>query len=133
MAEEIRKLAEQVLYSSKNIHTLVETVTTNTNEVSYNTEKVSEKIQVQANSIEDTIDSFKNILGEVEKITPEVKEVSQKLNMTMDKKILFLIMWEQYLIYLKNFQHLQKRLLRPWNNKLLLQKKYPLLRRSLQN
>ncbi|NFC54079.1 methyl-accepting chemotaxis protein [Clostridium botulinum] len=86
VAEEIRKLAEQVLYSSKNIHTLVETVTTNTNEVSYNTEKVSEKIQVQANSIEDTIDSFKNILGEVEKITPEVKEVSQKLNMTMDKK-----------------------------------------------
>ncbi len=39
VAEEIRKLAEQVLYSSKNIHTLVETVTTNTNEVSYNTEK----------------------------------------------------------------------------------------------
>ncbi len=62
VAEEIRKLAEQVLYSSKNIHTLVETVTTNTNEVSYNTEKVSEKIQVQANSIEDTIDSFKKYI-----------------------------------------------------------------------
>ncbi|WP_409069982.1 methyl-accepting chemotaxis protein [Clostridium sp. FAM 1755] len=86
VAEEIRKLAEQVLYSSKNIHTLVESVTNNTCEVSNTTEKVSEKIQVQADSIEDTMSSFKNILGEVEKVTFQVEEVSKKLNMTMDEK-----------------------------------------------
>lgn len=86
VAEEIQKLAEQVLYSSKNIHSLVETVTNNTKQVSYTTQNVSEKIQVQAKSIEDTMDSFKNILQEVEKITPHIEEVSEKLNITTTRK-----------------------------------------------
>ncbi|EJO5346662.1 HAMP domain-containing protein [Clostridium botulinum] len=86
VAEEIRKLAEQVLSSSKNIHTLVETVTTNTYDVSNTTKEVSEKIQVQADSIEDSMGSFKSILGEMEKVTPQVEDLSKKLNITTNKK-----------------------------------------------
>lgn len=86
VAEEIRKLAEQVLDSSKSIAALVNTVTQETREVSETAESVTDKMGSQNETVKKTVLSFKGIISQVEKIVTEVDEVNGALAGAMDSK-----------------------------------------------
>ncbi|MFD3158427.1 methyl-accepting chemotaxis protein [Haloimpatiens sp. FM7330] len=86
VAEEIRKLAEQVLESSKNINSLVNFVTSDTEEVAKTTQGLRDKINVQTESIQNTATSFENILHEVEGTVPRIDGVYKALDSNIDKK-----------------------------------------------
>ncbi|MDW8800846.1 methyl-accepting chemotaxis protein [Clostridium sp. A1-XYC3] len=86
VADEIRKLAEQVLDSSKSINTIVSTITSNTKELSKTSEVASNFIVGQGEIVENTIDALKEILLETEKIVPQVKSVNETLNSTVESK-----------------------------------------------
>lgn len=86
VADEIRKLAEQVLDSSKNINAIVATVTNNTKELSKTSEIASGFIVGQSKIVENTVGSLKEILEETEKIVPQIKSVHEMLNTTVKSK-----------------------------------------------
>lgn len=86
VADEIRKLAEQVLESSKGISGLVEQVTTDTKDVHDTTNTVSAKVGVQIETVNNTVLSFKNILNIVSEIGPDIDEVEKKLIDTVKSK-----------------------------------------------
>lgn len=86
VADEIRKLAEQVLESSKGISSLVEQVTSETKDVHITTNTVSDKVGVQIETVNNTVLSFKNILGIVSEIGPDIDEVEKKLIDTVKSK-----------------------------------------------
>lgn len=86
VADEIRKLAEQVLDSSKNINTIVDTVTNNTKELSKTSEIASGFIIGQDKIVENTVSSLKEILQETEKIVPQINSVHEALNTTVKSK-----------------------------------------------
>ncbi|MCY6484482.1 methyl-accepting chemotaxis protein [Clostridium aestuarii] len=86
VAEEIRKLAEQVLESSKSITELVETIVDNTKEVSETTELVSEKMTTEITVVDKTVISFKHIVGQVEEILPYIKNVYEAVDNSIKEK-----------------------------------------------
>lgn len=86
VSEEIRKLAEQVLQSSKDIANLVKEITLETKDVYHSAQSVSSKIDRQMMSLEDTVTSFQGIISEVEKIDPKIKESYTALENTITSK-----------------------------------------------
>lgn len=86
VAEEIRKLAEQVLESSKSINNIINIVSNNTQDVSNTTKEVSIKIDEQVKAAKVTEEVLGNILEEIEKIFPQVKNVYEALNNSVEEK-----------------------------------------------
>ncbi|QGU94278.1 HAMP domain-containing protein [Clostridium bovifaecis] len=86
VAEEIRKLAEQVLQSSKSITDLVQTVMMNTKEVSETTDLVSDKMRTEMKTVDGTVVSIKNILNEIEAIMPHIDKVYDAVDRSMEEK-----------------------------------------------
>lgn len=86
VADEIRKLAEQVMESSKSINELIHTVKTGTEGVSSNTELLSGKIQDQILILSDTELAFKEIQSEVEESIKGMKESYELIEGSVIKK-----------------------------------------------
>lgn len=86
VAEEIRKLAEQVLISSKSINDIISTVSNSSEEVSRTSNEISEKMDKQFNVIENTVTSFNEILNEVHGVIPQVKNVCDLIRNTVEEK-----------------------------------------------
>jgi methyl-accepting chemotaxis protein len=86
VADEIRKLAEQVLDSSKGIVTLVNTITVEAREVSSTTNAVSDKMSHQIREVEAAVGSFKDISQEIEGIVPSIREVNNTLAGVLEAK-----------------------------------------------
>ncbi|WP_186431592.1 methyl-accepting chemotaxis protein [Clostridium sp. BSD9I1] len=89
VADEIRKLAEQSKVSSKNINSLINGISSETNVMVKNTGNMEEELTSQVNMINVTINSFKNILKAVEEVIPEIEAVnSTALNINEEKDII---------------------------------------------
>ncbi|MPM79225.1 Methyl-accepting chemotaxis protein McpC [bioreactor metagenome] len=89
VADEIRKLAEQSKVSSKNINSLIDGISNETNVMVKNTGNMEEELTSQVNIINVTINSFKNILKAVEEVIPEIEAVnSTALNINEEKDII---------------------------------------------
>ncbi|MBE6067057.1 MAG: methyl-accepting chemotaxis protein [Clostridium lundense] len=89
VADEIRKLAEQSKVSSKNINSLIDGISSETNVMVKNTGNMEEELTSQVNIINVTINSFKNILKAVEEVIPEIEAVnSTALNINEEKDII---------------------------------------------
>lgn len=86
VADEIRKLANQVLESSKSIDKLIFNVKNETKEVSSTSRLVSEDMQSQLKELEDAIASFRGILSEVSEIVPHIKNVEGTLEKSVNEK-----------------------------------------------
>ena len=86
VAEEIRKLAEQVLESSKGIAHLVNKITVEAKDVSETAQSVSSKMSNQTEDVEDTVISFKDIIKEVNNIVPQIDAVNENLNKALQSK-----------------------------------------------
>lgn len=79
VAQEIQKLAEQVVDSSKSINGIVEDITYNIEGVSNTSEDITQKIDNQFSEIESTMSAFLYIQAEVHKSAPEIKDILKKL------------------------------------------------------
>lgn len=86
VADEIRKLAEQVLDSSKGIVTLVDNIGLEAKDVYKTAETVQSKMSNQFEDVEQTVEAFKGIIKEIEDIAPKIKEVNDTLNEVMQEK-----------------------------------------------
>lgn len=86
VADEIRKLAEQVLESSKSITELVQTIMANTKEVSQTTELVSNKIKTEMQTVGATVESFKHIVNQVEETLPHIENVYTAVDKSIEEK-----------------------------------------------
>lgn len=85
VADEIKKLAEQVMLSSRNINNIVSIVANSVNEVSKTASTISDKMNKQLNVVEDTVLSFKIILEEVDNNIPEIQNVCSSLRNTVEE------------------------------------------------
>jgi methyl-accepting chemotaxis protein len=79
VADEIRKLAEQVMDSSKSINQIVAGVLSSIQGVSKTTQNISGKMDKQINIVDNTMVAFKNIQSEVHKTTPQFKNIFDAL------------------------------------------------------
>lgn len=86
VAEEIRKLAEQVLDSSKSITELVKMIMDNTKEVYKTTELVSDKMKTEMKNVDTTVESFHNIVEEVEKAIPYIENAYSAVDKSISEK-----------------------------------------------
>ncbi len=86
VAEEIRKLAEQVLNSSKDIKEVVEKVTSETEEVSSTSNTVLEKVKNETISVEGAVKAFKDILEEISDVNPHMEDLFQSIKKTLDTR-----------------------------------------------
>lgn len=86
VADEIRKLAEQVLVASKNINKIVNDVTKNVDRVSGSSSFISEKMDRQLNIINETVASFKIIMNEVNNTLPQIENVCKSIKNTVLEK-----------------------------------------------
>lgn len=84
VAEEIRKLAEEVLKSSKSITQLINEVMKETTEVSNTTELVTKIVEESKNDIVDVTTSFKGVIEKVNDIPREINKVRVVLQGTME-------------------------------------------------
>ena len=84
VAEEIRKLAEEVLKSSKSITQLINTVMEENKDVFSTTELVTKIVEESKNDIGDVTTSFKGIIEKVNDIPREIDKVSVVLQGTME-------------------------------------------------
>lgn len=83
VAEEIRKLAEEVLKSSKSITQLINAVMKENKEVFNTTELVTKIVEESKNDIGDVTTSFKEVIEKVNDIPREIDKVSVVLQGTM--------------------------------------------------
>jgi methyl-accepting chemotaxis protein len=79
VADEIRKLAEQVMESSKSINKIITGILLSIQGVANTTDNLSSKMDNQINMVDKTMVAFKNIQSEVNKTTPQLKSISQSL------------------------------------------------------
>lgn len=86
VADEIRKLAEQVLTSSKSINKLIELVGASTTKVADLTTVLSDKLDNQVNLIGGTVESFTNIQKELNSTMPQIEEAYKALNNSVEEK-----------------------------------------------
>lgn len=86
VADEIRKLAEQVMDSSKSINSLIEAVKSSTDNVTTNTGLISEKINTQVVILENTVLSFNDIEKEVDNSLVQMKEAYELIENTVKEK-----------------------------------------------
>ncbi|AVK49362.1 chemotaxis protein [Clostridium sp. MF28] len=84
VAEEIRKLAEEVLNSSKSITQLINTVTKETKDVSDTTEFVTKIAEESRNEVYNVTNSLKGIIEKVNGIPKEINKVRLVLKGTMN-------------------------------------------------
>lgn len=84
VAEEIRKLAEEVLNSSKNITELINTVMKETHEVSSTTELVTQIVEDSRVNINNVTTSFKGVIIKVNNIPSDIDKVHMILKETMN-------------------------------------------------
>jgi methyl-accepting chemotaxis protein len=83
VADEIRKLAVEVLTSSKNITELVNTVMKETQDVSGTTEIAAKRVEEIKEDVEAAITSFKDVIDKVNNIPKEINVVNEVLQGTM--------------------------------------------------
>lgn len=83
VAEEIKKLAEEVLTSSKHITQLVSNVMKETHDVSDTTELATKIVEKSKGNVEDAIISFKGVIDKVNNIPKEIGVVYEVLQGTM--------------------------------------------------
>jgi methyl-accepting chemotaxis protein len=83
VADEIKKLAEQVMQSSSNI---ISIVANSVNGVSKTATNISNKMNKQLDVVEDTVLSFEVILKEVGDNIPEIQNVCTALRSTVEDK-----------------------------------------------
>lgn len=86
VADEIGKLAEEVIQSSKGISSLVSNITEATKDVSKTSKGVENKMENQVDVINATVASFKGILEEVDATLPYVDEANDTINKSLDEK-----------------------------------------------
>jgi len=79
VAEEIKKLAEKVIESSKSINGLIEAMKNNVYAVTQNSHQISSKVDFQKSHIKETVNSFNNIRVEVDKSINEIDLLSNSL------------------------------------------------------
>ncbi|EHI97363.1 methyl-accepting chemotaxis sensory transducer [Clostridium sp. DL-VIII] len=84
VAEEIRKLAEEVLNSSKSITKLINTVMKETHEVSSTTELVTQIVEDSRANINNVTTSFKGVISKVNNIPSDINKVHMVLKETMN-------------------------------------------------
>ncbi|MCB2290157.1 methyl-accepting chemotaxis protein [Clostridium sp. CS001] len=84
VADEIRKLAEEVLTSSKNITELVNRVMQETQDVSGTTEIAAKSVEEIKEDVEVVITSFKDVIDKVNNIPKEINVVHEVLQGTME-------------------------------------------------
>ena len=86
VAEEIRKLAEQVMRSSKNINDIVDNITRNTKSVVGDTETITQKLDLQREVVGKTVEALNNIKEEVNSTAAEIHKAAEVLkNLASDK------------------------------------------------
>lgn len=83
VAEEIRKLAEEVLNSSKSITELIDTVTKETEGVSNTTNHVAKIVEESRNGVNNVTNSSKRTVKKVNEISKEINKVRLILKGTM--------------------------------------------------
>jgi methyl-accepting chemotaxis protein len=83
VADEIRKLAEEVLTSSKSITELINTVMRETNDVSNTTELVTKIVEESKSDINSVTTSFEGIISKVNNIPSDINNVHIVLQGTM--------------------------------------------------
>lgn len=83
VAEEIRKLAEEVLKSSKSINKLINTVMKETDDVFNTTELVTKIVEESKNDIDNVTISFREVIEKVNNIPREIDKVRVVLQGTM--------------------------------------------------
>lgn len=86
VANEIKKLAEQVLQSSKGISDMVASIMTETKEVANSTSSVSDKMEIQMEEVKEAVTSLTEITAEVENIVPQIKNVYSALDNSVKVK-----------------------------------------------
>lgn len=86
VANEIKKLAEQVLQSSKGISDMVAAIMTETKEVANSTDSVSDKMEIQMEEVKEAVISLTEITTEVENIVPQIKNVYSALDNSVKVK-----------------------------------------------
>lgn len=80
VADEIRKLAEQVMDSSKSINQIIAGVLSSIQGVASTTQNISGKMDKQISIVDGTMFAFKNIQSEVHKTTPQFKNIFEAMN-----------------------------------------------------
>ncbi len=79
VADEIRKLAEQVMDSSKSINHIIAGVLSSVQGVASTTQNISNKMDKQIDIVDNTMVAFKNIQSEVNKTTPQFKNILEAI------------------------------------------------------
>lgn len=79
VADEIRKLAEQVMKSSKNINYIINDITKNAKSVVNDTKSISSKMELQKTIAEETVYSLDQINDEVDTTLHNMKDVISSL------------------------------------------------------
>ncbi|MCX7950716.1 MAG: methyl-accepting chemotaxis protein [Clostridiales bacterium] len=75
VADEVRKLAEQTLVSSKNIHEIIESVSSENKVVVDSSNKMTKMIEEQIQNNKTTTDIFKNIIVTIEGLTQNINNL----------------------------------------------------------
>ena len=86
VAGEIKKLAEEVLTSAKNITDLVNKVMKETKDVSETTDLATNIVEVSKENIEKSVDAFKDVITKVSDIPVKINEVNEVLQKTVKGK-----------------------------------------------
>ncbi|MDP4091312.1 MAG: methyl-accepting chemotaxis protein [Bacillota bacterium] len=86
VADEIRKLAEQVMESSKSINSLIQIVRSSSEDVTSHTRGISDKINGQVAILEGTVSSFKDIQEEVNKSLLQMDDTYKLIEGTVKEK-----------------------------------------------
>lgn len=90
VAEEIRKLAEKVMDSSKSTSEIITDILSGIEEVSGTTENISVKMAKQKDITDNTLAVFKNIQSEAHKTVPQYKNISEYLKGIVSEEKLIL-------------------------------------------
>ena len=86
VAEEVRKLAEQVLVSSKSINGFMEVVKNSTNQVSATAKSIGIKMNSQEGLIAETVASFKTIQSEADNKIVQSEEAYEEVKNAVKEK-----------------------------------------------
>lgn len=86
VADEIRKLSEQVMSSSRSIGKLVAAITASASEVTCTTAATYGKMDSQIGVVSETVNSFREIRKEIEQITEEISHTTETLTGIIQEK-----------------------------------------------
>ncbi|MCX7920631.1 MAG: methyl-accepting chemotaxis protein [Clostridia bacterium] len=86
VAEEIRKLAEQVMKSSKSINQLINSITFSAQDVVQGTVAITSKMDTQVGIIKETVTSFDGILAEINGTIAQMNGISVALKDIFEEK-----------------------------------------------